>query len=257
MVKKRIQHKKKHSRYFVKYLLLLLIVGGGIYSFSNYIYSFFTFIHSSIPQTMGFSIDHINISGANKKTQRLIFENIGISKGECILKLSTQKIFSNISKINWVKSVVVQKILPNSINIKIKERTPIAIFQNGSGAILIDKSGNLIEKIKTRLPNIPIISGGNANFNVKYILDLISQYKDLRDNLDSLTYIRERRWNIILSGIKVLLPETEIEKALEILSTILKTGKINKNTVSKIDLRTPENVIFSKLKLTNRGSLIL
>ena len=257
MAKKRIQHKRKHSRFPTKYCLLFLIIGSGIYFSFNYIYNFLAYIHNSMSQITGFSVEHINISGANKKTQKLIFENIGITKGEGVFKLSTQEIFSNISKITWIKSLVVQKILPNSINIKIEERTPIAIFQNGSDAVLIDEAGNFIEKIKTRYLGIPIISGENANVNVKYILDLISKYKDLRDNLDSLTYIRERRWNIVLSGIKVLLPETEIEKALEVLSIILKTGKINKNTVNQIDLRTPENVIFSKLKLTNKSSLIL
>lgn len=255
MAKKRIQHKKKPSK-SLKYIPLFLILSCGIYFSAHYVYNFFSYINNSIYKFIGFSVDHINISGANQKTHKLVFDNIGISKGDSIFKLSTPEIFNNTSKVTWIKSAIVQKILPNTINIKIKEKLPIAIFQKDSNINLIDEDGNFIEKTKTKLPGIPIVSGENANTKVKYILELISKYKDLRNNLDSLTYIRERRWNITISGLKILLPETEIEKALEILSIILKNGKINKNTVNYIDLRVPENVIFSKLKLIDTKNIL-
>jgi len=257
MSKNRKQHKKKYSRFLLKYLLLLFITSCGVYFSFNCVYNFLSSLNNSVSRIIGFSIAHINISGASRKTQKLIHENIGITKGDSIFKASVQEIFSNISKITWVKSVVIQKILPNSINIKIEERIPVAIFQNDLGLILIDEDGFFIEKIKTRVTGLPIISGEKANINVKYILGLISKYKDLQDNLESLSYIRERRWNIVVSGVKILLPEIEVENALEILSIILKTGKINKTTVKQIDLRMPQNVVFSKLKLANINDNIL
>lgn len=256
MAKKRKQLKKKRLGFLLKYSILFFTISCGIYFSVHYIDIFFASLNNSIPKIIGFSIDHINISGANKKTQKLIYENIGILKGDSIFKLPAQEIFFNVSKVNWIKSVSIQKILPNTINIKVKERKPIAIFQHDQDSDLIDEDGVFIEKIKNRISGIPIISGENANVNVKYILGLIAKYNDLQDNLESLTYIRERRWNIVVRSVKVLLPETEIENALDVLSIIMKTEKINKNTVSQIDLRIPGNAVLSKLKLSNTNNIL-
>lgn len=253
MPKKRKQHKKQHSKFFLKYIFPFAFLSGVVYFSLPYLGMFFSYVNDSTLRIIGFSVDNINISGAKKKTIQLINQNMQITKGDNIFKLSSEEIFNNVSKVTWVKSAVVQKILPNTINIKIEERKPIAVFQTDLLATLIDEDGKFIEEVKAKPSGIPIVSGNNANIKAKDILELISKFKNIRDNLDALLYVRERRWDIIVSGIKILLPENDVEKALEILSIVLKSEKINKNTVNQIDLRSPDNVVFNNLKFSNQN----
>ena len=239
----------------LKYTLPIFILGTSVYVFRAEINNFYTNICHEIACASGFCVESINISGASKRTQKLIHNEIGITQRDSIFKLSAKEIAQNISKISWVKSIVVQKNLPNYINIKIEERKPIAIFQHDSKSTLIDEEGNFIEDVNSGHKGIPIISGENAHKKANEILTIISKYPLLQEKLESLVFVRERRWNISISGVKILLPENNIENALEILSIILKTEKLNKKTVNQIDLRSPENVVFQGVKFSDRKDI--
>ena len=253
MAKKR-KTKQKSKKKLI--LSMMAISFGGIAYFSlPLIESFFSKI-ANIPSNIpGFEIKTITISGASSKTSSLIRKNLKITENENIFKLSTEEIYKNVRDVSWVKSAEVRKNLPNVLDIKITESIPIAIFQHESKSILIDEDGAFIENIDSKPLGLPLISGKNANKNAKKILDTISNFNDINNNLESLSFIRERRWDMIISGIKIKLPEKNIEKALEILSIILKSGKINKSTSNTVDLRIFENVIINGLKLKKESSI--
>jgi cell division protein FtsQ len=204
---------------------------------------------------IGFVVEHINISGAGDKTEKLIEKHIDISRGDSILKVSACEIYSNIMKINWIKTAIVQKNLPNIINIKVEERMPIAVFQHDNKSTLIDREGFFIEDIKYRSINAPIIAGDNGNIKGKEIIDTISKFSIIREKLESLTFIRERRWDIVVAGIKIKLPEFETDEALEILSSLISTGRITKETVSALDFRIQNEIILVGLKLKRNLSI--
>jgi hypothetical protein len=50
------------------------------------------------------------------------------------------------SSSNYIKSVYVEKKLPDTINIHIEEREPLAVWRTVNGAYLIDKDGFILEK---------------------------------------------------------------------------------------------------------------
>ena len=86
------------------------------------------------------------------------------------------------------------------------------------------------------------------------MLSIIDKFYVVKKKLNSLSFVRNRRWDLIVSsGIIVKLPEENIEHALEILSIILKEYNINRNTVKYIDLRIPENIILGGMKLKSES----
>ncbi|MDR0942015.1 MAG: cell division protein FtsQ/DivIB [Holosporales bacterium] len=202
---------------------------------------------------MGFYIKDINIIGTSNNVAALIKNKLGVSKNENIFKLSKNEIYENVLKVSWVKSAVVQKNLPNVINIIVKERVPIAIFQHDSVSVLIDEDGTFIEHMTERPEKFPIVCGENANKKAKDILAVVSKFEIIKNKLEALIFVRERRWDIVVSGIKVKLPEQDIDKALETLSYILKNDRVKKNVVKTIDLRTPNNIVLNGLKLKNKN----
>jgi cell division protein FtsQ len=121
--------------------------------------------------------------------------------------------------------------------------------QKNSTLYLIDEDGKLIEEIRENPWRFPIVLGDEANTKAHQILQLIRKFQFLRNKLESLILIRDRRWDISLDGLKIKLPEENVEHSLEILSIILKTPKINKTTVKSIDLRNPELIVFEGLKI--------
>ena len=82
------------------------------------------------------------------------------------------------------------------------------------------------------------------------MLDIIAKYPDLRHRLDALVFVQERRWDITVSGLKIMLPDRNTEKTLEVLAKLLDNGRINKNTANYIDMRIYNRVIINGLNIS-------
>jgi cell division protein FtsQ len=246
---------EKHKRHIVAVSGLIVVACVVYYSLSK-IEEILSDTCEYVVQLAGFKLKNVNISGANYKTKVLIRKNFGMLENDNIFKLSTKEIYKNVMNISWVKSAIVQKYLPNVVNIKIEERIPIAIFQHNSVFSLIDSDGVLIEETKSLPRNLPLVSGEKANKKIENILKTISNFEIVRKNLETMTFVRERRWDIVVYGIKIKLPEKNIDEALDILSILLKNGLINKNTAKSVDLRISRDVIINGLKIKNRKNTV-
>ena len=240
---------KKRQRKKISYKTYILLISVFSFSIITHIYKnvILTYINTSIDTTLRFlcfSIDEININGCSRRVKKLITKELGISKNDIIFKLTKEQIQKNIEKVSWVTSCYVKKILPNIIDIHITEAEPIAIFQEEGKNWLIDKSGKKLETVIGRYNDLPIISGSKSNITIFKMLKTISAFPEINKNIETMTYIRERRWDLNISGIKIKLPEEDVDKSLYIVDLLLKNKKITKEKFTQIDLRNHENVVF-------------
>ena len=254
--KSRKKKSKKEKRVYSKiggFILLTAFFGsiaGSVYFTFNKIDLFFVTVLESFCKHAGLKIESIRITGAKHSVENSIKKQINVNFGDSIFKLSSGNIYSNVMKIGSIQSATVRKNLPNTLSINVTEKTPIAIFQKNSKFVLIDKDGITISETRARTKNLPIITGDNANTTANSMLEIVSKFEIVKNKLDSMMFVRKRRWDIIVSGgIHVKLPQYNIERALEVLSEILKQRTLNKNTVKSIDLRMPENIVISGLKI--------
>ncbi|MDR1289481.1 MAG: cell division protein FtsQ/DivIB [Holosporales bacterium] len=259
---RRSKAKKKQSR--IKKFAIVSLLGvalcGGIYFTRDRIMAIFW---SSIDNTLkiaGFTVKSIDVqvikdspNGSIPYDTSTLMKSLGISKGDGIFKLSSQQIYENIMMDSSIKSAIVRKKLPNVISITISLKIPIAIFQQETRLALIDEHGSFIRDVTDSPPDYPLVVGEDANLSAKRMLDTISQYEEIRKDLKSLSFIRKRRWNIEVSGLKVMLPEVGVEKALETLTILMRQPNINRKTVKCIDLRVAGNVIINGLKINKKA----
>ncbi len=255
--KKSKQKDKQRSKLIANILYgsFFSIFAIGVYITAERLESAFTCSCNSFLKSTGFKVDSIIITGAkNNSIKETITKQSGLSYGDNIFKLSTEDIYQNIIKMTNIKSATVRKNLPNSIIIDVTEKTPIAIFQKDMKFYLIDKEGTTISEVTTRIGSYPIIAGDDADKNANVVLNIIAKFPTVKNKLDSMIFVRKRRWDIVVAGgILVKLPEDNIEKVVESLSILLSKENINKNTVKSIDLRVTENIIINGLKLKQKS----
>ena len=228
-------------------ILVLLITG---FFYKNNIIKFYNNLSSKMLDLTGAHIKTFIVMGASPKVEKLIKANLGVKIGDSIFKLSTTQLLNNLMNIGWIKDVSIHKILPNIIKIIIRERVPIALYYHNNTYTLIDKEGHFIEDVKMN-PNLPLVSGTDANNQVFNLLQILNEYPSIRKEIHSIIYVRQRRWDIILNNkIKIKLPSNNSEyfkKSLDILTKLLKQKNIQ-NSVVSIDLRIPDNVIIQGLQ---------
>lgn len=256
--KPRIRTKQKKNKYYklIRLFLSCLFCIGMLYIYRiPLVKSILTFT-DKMACSLGFVINDIYINETGTLSSNDRVKSLCIHKGDPFFSKSVEEIFNDLFQNPWIKTLLIHKGMPDKIFINVSYKKAIAIFQDRAKFILIDKSGSYIDCVNMKISKwkLPVIAGDEANIRANDMLTLLEKYPNINNKLKALSYIRKRRWDIVLSnGIMVKLPEEKMERALETLSLILQQPVINRNSVAVIDMRIKNKVIFSGVKLVNQN----
>ena len=202
----------------------------------------------------GFIIKNIEIKGANRLNKKYILKIINAYKHVNIFSLNLEKIHQDIKKITWIKEGSVKIVYPDTIKIFLTEKEPIAILQNKDKNNLITKDGEIIfeKNINNLKYSLPIIIGKNANQKIYSILEILKINKDVADNIWSLTFVNERRWDIHFNqGLTIRLPSKNVQQAWVKFVSLHENFNILNLGLTEIDLRNP-NQILGKINVDKK-----
>ena len=250
--------KKKNSfskNNFYKTILVILVV----FLISPYLisksddfmnWSNFNFFNKYLKDS-GFIIKNIEITGIKHLNKKDVIKIIRSFNNTNIFNVNIEKIHKEISKNTWVKETKIQIIYPDTIKIFLKEKEPIAIWQNKYGNNLITINGEIIleKNLNIFKNNLPIIIGNNAHQNISPILKILNIHESFTENVWSLTFVNERRWDIHFNqGLTIRLPSTKVEEAWQKIVFLNEKFNILNIGLIEIDLRN-HNQILGKINI--------
>ena len=140
--------RRRRRRNFGRFFrgLIFLVVSAAVISFFVYV-PFFT-------------LSEIKLIGAKYLTQEDIMKVGNIYMGEQLFRLETDVVQSRLSKDLRIEEVTVRRQLPHTLEIKIKEREPLAMIQCDYGYLDLDHNGTVLDSYKTlKTMQIPMITG--------------------------------------------------------------------------------------------------
>lgn len=199
----------------------------------------------------GFIIKNIEITGIKHLNEKDVIKIIRTFNNTNIFNVNIEKIHKEISKNTWVKETKIQIIYPDTIKIFLKEKEPIAIWQNKYGNNLITINGEIIleKNLNNFKNNLPIIIGNNAHQNISPILKILNIHESFTENVWSLTFVNERRWDIHFNqGLTIRLPSTKVEEAWQKIVFLNEKFNILNLGLIEIDLRN-HNQILGKINI--------
>ena len=144
-----------------------------------------------------FTLQQIKINGANYITQDDILKVGNIYIGEPLFQLETDSITNRLSQDLRIEEVSVRRVLPNTLEVTIKERRPVATILCDYGYLDMDKNGKILDSYKNlKTMQIPMITGASVrdlyigddvdDELVKKILDFLNKL-----NVESLNKLSE------------------------------------------------------------------
>ena len=194
----------------------------------------------------GFTINNIQILGIKNIPKETIIKIVNNEKKSNILSVNLLNIYNNLRNNDWVEELHIERVLPNTIKINIKEKEAIGIWQYEMSNKLITKNGEIIStaNINKFKIDLPIIHGNHANKNANSILKILETNKVLTKNIWSLDYINNRRWNLhFKQGIIVLLPSKGVLKAWNEIIKLQKNYDVLNLGLTELDLRNPNKIL--------------
>lgn len=193
----------------------------------------------------GLAIRTVQIIGREKTPEAVLATAIGATPGKPILNYSISEARARIESIAWVRSAIVERVLPDTIRIVLNERRPFAVWQNQGRFTLIDQAGNIVtdSDISTFADKLPLVVGTGAPLTAGSLIKTFNEFPVLSGRLVAAVRVGERRWDLCMtSGANVLLPEGAEQPALAKLAELQTSKALLDRPLQEIDLRLPDRL---------------
>lgn len=193
----------------------------------------------------GLRITDVVIQGRANTPEPLLRAAIGVNKGDPILGFSVEQARQRIESLSWVEQATVERQLPGTVVVYLKERRPFAIWQNQGRFVLIDRNGQVVANQNVaEFRQLPLVVGPGAPTDAATLIDALTDRPDLQKRVVAAVRVGERRWNLQLTnGTSVMLPEGHAVEAIDRLMQLQQQHELLDRPLAAIDLRLGDRLV--------------
>lgn len=193
----------------------------------------------------GFAIDEIRVSGNVETSEIDIFDRVGLDGWTSLVGFDVHDARARIGSLPWIEAVTVRKVYPSTLEVKVVERAPFAIWQQGASLSLIEKDGRVIAPLTgSRHAALPLVVGRGADKAAAGFLARVAAYPDLAARVGGYVRVSDRRWNLrIDNGLTVKLPESGEDAALAELVALQSRHGLFSRDIETVDMRLADRLV--------------
>ena len=248
--------KKGKSTWKLKVLIGLLVMGGltGLY-LSPVGQAGISFCRKGwqvITERAHWQLNQVVVEGHKRTDKKTILNALKVSKNQDMNTIPLSQMRQNLLKLPWIKQVSIERHLPDTLIVRIVEKTPIALWQNNQSYQPLDELGHPIQDDKLLPADLILVVGSDAPENTLSLLSSLEQFPMVNALVRSAVRIEKRRWNLHLmdpeDGLRIMLPEKDFDKALKRFVIQNQKEDLLKKNIEAIDLRLPDRIILHPKK---------
>lgn len=101
----------------------------------------------------------VHLTGNHFVEPAAVLEVFAPDRGASVLRIPLEERRRQLEAIPWVAQATVLRALPNTLQVHIIERTPIAFLREGSGLSLVDINGVILQKPLRDTFHFPVVTG--------------------------------------------------------------------------------------------------
>ena len=236
----RINKKYKLKAFATAVSILILL-----YSMTNLFKNSEDIISSSMEYiNLDIKLKNLKISGIENVKASEVVNIVSELRGISLTSIDLKKISSEINNIDWVKKSELRKIYPSTLEVKVYEHNPIAIWYNEGNKFLVDRDSKIITELNpNKFTNLKVVAGPNALEDIPVIISMIKNYPEFEKKIKSLLRVGDRRWTIRLhNGITIHLPEKNVVNAIEEIEDLDREHSLLSRYIEIIDMRLPDRI---------------
>ncbi|MBQ9931401.1 MAG: FtsQ-type POTRA domain-containing protein [Firmicutes bacterium] len=167
--------RKRRKSYFIVQLIILivLIVLGCRFLLSDY-----------------FLIQDIGVTGNAHHSQDAVIELAEDPRGQNLFKVKTRDLEVLLEQDPYIEDALVTRSLPDTLAIKVKERTEYAAVVCTGGYILMDQECRVLQAVAYK-PDLPLLEGVNVTSSQPGTILEVSEKWMLEDTMSMLRSMEE------------------------------------------------------------------
>jgi cell division protein FtsQ len=198
----------------------------------------------------GWEVRHVELTGAREQERLAIYAAVLNGPTNAMLATDLDEVRDRLRRLPWLADASVQRRLPDTLVIEVKERKPVALWQYRQRLAAIDITGRVLTRERLeRWNDLPILVGAGANARVHDALELIAATPLGRD-VNAAVFVGGRRWDLrFKSGETLALPD-QPGQARAALASFAKldsqgTERLLGGRFTRFDMRLPGRMIVA------------
>jgi cell division septal protein FtsQ len=144
---------------------------------------------SLLQDLAGLKLEKVTVEGNRYLSEDEVVRTMALPTGESMFKLDLKGAADKVKRMDWVERVFIERRLPRSILVSIKERQPVALLERGE-IYGVDREGRVLPAAPLLLrEDLPLISGLALSTDA---VGTTREAESLRPALDFLAFLRKK-----------------------------------------------------------------
>ncbi|MCZ8546101.1 cell division protein FtsQ/DivIB [Mesorhizobium qingshengii] len=202
-------------------------------------------IVQSITARTGFAVDQVKVVGNRQTSEIDILDRLELDGWTSLIGFNAEAARERISGLPWIEVAAVRKVYPHTLEVRVEEREPFALWQQGNDLSVIEKDGAVIAPFSGGTQVLlPLLIGAGAPAKAPDFLAKIEKYPELASRVKGYVRVGERRWDLKLdNGITVKLPEDGEDQAIaELVGMDHDKGLLSRD-IAAVDMRLTDRLV--------------
>jgi cell division protein FtsQ len=193
----------------------------------------------------GFAVDQIKVVGNRESSEIDILGKLELDGWTSLIGFDAEAARERIDELPWVRTAAVRKVYPHTLEVRIDEREPFALWQHGAELSVIEKSGRVIAPFSGgKQALLPLVIGTGAPARAPAFLAMIANHPELAARVKGYIRVGERRWDLKLeNGITVKLPEDGEDQAIAELVRLDRENGLLTRDIAAVDMRMSDRLV--------------
>lgn len=195
----------------------------------------------------GFKLRQIHVVGVDGARSQEVAAAVLPDGRLSLLSADPTAVKSRVEALHWVRAAEVTRLWPSTLRVHVQRREAYALWRRNGVVTVVDVHGRPVaDASMDDYANLPLLVGPDALAVAEPILAALEQAPAVRSRMHALIRVGGRRWDIELkSGVRILMPEREPERALARLEGLHKLHRLLDQSVERLDMRhTGELVVM-------------
>jgi cell division protein FtsQ len=177
-------------------------------------------------QLAGLGLDQVTLIGHRYTADMDIFEAIGLKRARTMLSFDPAAAQARLAELPWIQQASLERVFPDRLEVRVTERTPVAVWGRGERSFLIDGAGRTLAQVPAEvMPELPRVTGEGADSAAAGLFAVLAPFPDLKARIASAERVGGRRWTLRLNGGGAIqLPVEGEAQALAQAASLLATG---------------------------------
>jgi cell division protein FtsQ len=192
------------------------------------------------------SLKKIEVVGTSRVDKNKVLSALDGQLGTPLALVDFGRIRTELSAFPLIRSYVTESVPPDTLVVRISERTPIALLPTAQGFAVIDAAGVELQESATRPGGLPELTGGAAltkSAAFRAAIDvLLSISPQILAKVDSVTAATADNVTLTLVGGATVLWGSDEQSALK--GRVLATLIANQPGASRYDVTAPTSAVY-------------